>query len=80
MAKYDPLRDHLKANGDPIVTMSFAAIARIVGGLPRSASEYRAWWSNDRAGKHHVQSRAWTKAGYLAEADLASQLVQFRRG
>lgn len=79
MAEYDPLRDHLEANGSALITLSFATIARIVGGLPQSATDYRAWWSNERGSTRHVQSRAWTDAGYVAEPDLANQLVQFRR-
>jgi len=80
MAKYDPLRTHLESNGDAIVTLAFATISRIVGGLPRSAYDYRAWWSNDRSTPRHVQARAWTGAGYVAEPDLANELVQFRKG
>ncbi|WCM26311.1 hypothetical protein NDN01_20240 [Sphingomonas sp. QA11] len=80
MAKYDPLRDHLEANGSPLINLSFATIAHMVDGLPQSASDYRAWWSNERASTRHVQARAWTEAGYAAEPDLANQMVQFRKG
>jgi len=79
MAKYDPLRAHLESNGDAIVTLAFATISRMVGGLPRSAYDYRAWWSNDRSTPRHVQARAWTGAGYSADPDLANELVQFRK-
>ncbi len=80
MAKYDPLRDHLKADGSPLITLSFTTIAGMVGGLPESASDYRSWWSNQRGSSRYVQARAWREAGYLADPDLMNQLVQFRRG
>jgi hypothetical protein len=46
---------------------------------PQSASDYRAWWSNERGGTRHVQSRAWRAAGYVANPDLANELAQFAR-
>jgi len=66
-------------DGSPMITLSFATIARIVGGLPQSASDYRSWWSDERGSSRHVQARAWTAAGYFAEPDLVNALVQFRR-
>jgi len=80
MAKYDPLRDHLKTDGSPLITLSLTTIARLVGGLPESASDYRSWWSNQRGSARYVQARVWREAGYLAEPDLMNQLVQFRKG
>ncbi|MFS2108135.1 hypothetical protein ACCC88_00480 [Sphingomonas sp. Sphisp140] len=79
MAKYDPLGDHLKADGSPLITLSFAAIARLVDGLPASASDYRCWWSNQRGNSRYVQARAWREVGYLAEPDMMNQLVLFRK-
>lgn len=79
MAKYDALRDHLKTDGSPLITLSFATIARLVDGLPDSASDYRSWWSNQRGNSRYVQARAWREAGYVAEPDLMNRLVQFRK-
>lgn len=73
------MRDHLEANGSALITLTFATIARIVGGLPQPATDYRAWWSNERGSTRHVQARPWTNAGYVAEPDLANQLVQFHK-
>lgn len=63
MAKYDPLREHLFTNGAPQITMTFDAVAELVGGLPTSAREHQAWWSNAQGGAH-VQAHAWVSAGY----------------
>ena len=41
------------------VTLSWAQLEDIAGGLPSSATNHRAWWSGDRP---HV--RAWKSAGF----------------
>ncbi|WP_344969299.1 DUF7662 domain-containing protein [Salinactinospora qingdaonensis] len=79
MAKYDPLRDYLAGVSRRVrrVTMSFAAIAALVGPLPRSAWRYRAWWAND----NKVEARAWLAAGWRVESVSrhAEQVVFLRR-
>ncbi len=48
MSKYEPLAVHLRGSGQASVSMTFAAIERIVGAkLPPSAYKYRAWWSDN---------------------------------
>jgi hypothetical protein len=55
--------------------MAFAEISRLVGGLPPSAYQYRAWWANDPT---HVEAHAWLDLGRRVEAvDLERQYVQF---
>jgi hypothetical protein len=57
--------------------MSFEAAAALVGGLPRSAYLYRAWWSNEADGRHD-EANAWMNAGRLVEhVDLSSRTVRF---
>jgi len=67
MAKYDPLRDHLRSSGQPRVAMTFDQIAALVGPLPRSAFEYQAWWANEAEPRTNVQKIAWMSAGYIVE-------------
>jgi hypothetical protein len=43
VAKYDPLREALQSGGDATRTMSFEAVAGLVGGLPASANEHQPW-------------------------------------
>ena len=79
MAKYDPLREHLKRSSSEPIEISFAEIDTMVGGLPESARTYRAWWENEVDG-HHVQARAWLDAGLKVDwVDFSSELVRFRR-
>jgi hypothetical protein len=59
VAKYDELRHFLARTKRPI-EMTFDHIANLVGGLPPSAYEHRAWWSNNL---DHVQAQAWMRAG-----------------
>lgn len=81
MAKYDPLAAYL---GDvpadqPTVTMRFAEVATIVGGLPPSAYKLRQWWANDSK----VEARAWRSVGWHVDVggvDLKAQTVRFARG
>ena len=47
------------------ITLGFAEIADLVGGLPASASEHQAWWSNSRS---HPNTVAWLDAGWVVES------------
>ena len=77
MAKYDALRDYLDQTQANLVKMSFERIGRLVGGLPESAYEHRAWWSNDQ---YHVQAVAWQSSGFrVRQVDLDAQWVWFER-
>ena len=78
MAKYDPLRDHLRRRGGAELELSFADVERIIGAmLPNSAARPQ-WWANEEAGTH-VQSRTWREAGYDAFLIAGKEMVRFRR-
>ncbi|GAB5496483.1 MAG: hypothetical protein Phyf2KO_15630 [Phycisphaerales bacterium] len=80
MGKYDPVREHLFMSGQQMVSMSFGEIGVLVGGLPRSAYTYQAWWANETDPQTHVQKRAWMAAGYTVDYyDLKTQRVRFRK-
>lgn len=49
MATWRPLRDRL-SRVDSAVTISWQELDHLVGGLPRSAYDHRAFWSGDRSG------------------------------
>ena len=57
MGRYDPLRDALMKETQPVVTYSFERIESIIGGtLPGSAYKYSWWWDNeDLAATQHTQ-------------------------
>lgn len=76
VSKYDPLYWHLD-DATGAVTLTFAEVADLVGGLPPSAYEHPSWWSRNTS--RHVQARAWVDAGYHADADLAARTVRFHR-
>jgi Holliday junction resolvase-like predicted endonuclease len=79
MVKYDPLRDFLagRAEQQDHVTMDFSEIEGLVGPLPESAREHRAWWGNDSK----VQAQAWRAAGWHVESVRQdSGRVVFARG
>ncbi|MBC7670570.1 DUF7662 domain-containing protein [Caulobacter sp. DWR2-3-1b2] len=76
--KYGPLKHHLEGLFPAVETrLDFADIERILGfGLPRSAYEHPAWWSNTRAG--HSHAAAWLDAGWKTAAlDRAARTVGF---
>jgi hypothetical protein len=79
VAKYSPLRRHLAAEVGPRADMTFAEIDELIGGLPASARRHRAWWSNERDGRH-VQARAWIDAGWIvSDVNFAAEWVRFTK-
>jgi transcriptional regulator with XRE-family HTH domain len=75
-AKYAPLLEYLRKKDDSQVTMRYDEISKLVGGLPKSASLHRAWWSNHEG---NSQAQGWMPARYLAEPDMSRRSVVFRR-
>ena len=79
MAKYHPLRALLVCDGRPRIELTFDEIGAVVGGLPRSAYEYREWWANQAPPP--VQAASWRDAGYrVDQVDLAGRRVRFVKG
>jgi transcriptional regulator with XRE-family HTH domain len=75
-AKYAPLLEYLRSRGDSQVTMRYEDVAKLVGGLPKSASLHRAWWGNHEG---NSQAQGWMPARYLAEPDMSRRTVVFRK-
>ena len=80
MAKYDPLRDHLKRQRVADFELTFAEIERIIGCmLPNSAARPQ-WWANVKdPDTTHVQRNAWRDAGYDAFLIAGRDRVRFER-
>jgi hypothetical protein len=79
MSKYEPLRRRLESLKTDRIRLGFDDIERLLGfDLPRSAREYRPWWSNSIGG--NVAIRAWREAGWkTADVDMAGERVTFVR-
>jgi len=78
MGKYEPLRDYLATRLGDEELMTFGQVEQLVGPLPDSAREHRAWWGND---DYKSQSIAWRAAGWhVASVDQSSGEVVFARG
>ncbi|WP_433799780.1 DUF6884 domain-containing protein [Actinomycetospora sp. CA-084318] len=73
MDRWTRLVEHLSDGGDR-VRVSWAQLEGLVGPLPASASNHRAWWSGDRP---HV--RAWRTAGFVLGGLAQGEFVEFRR-
>jgi YD repeat-containing protein len=80
MGKYDELGRYLRKVSAQEVRLTFDQVQALVpGGLPPSAFNYPAWWSNELNGRH-VQALAWTEAGLrVSRLDLAGRSVTFTR-
>lgn len=75
--KYAPLKQWLVDNTNASIRVSFSDISDLVGGLPPSAYQHRAFWSNTNS---HAFSVAWMEAGYkVVGCDLQSQNVRFAK-
>ena len=78
-SKYQPLADFLRKSAKPVIRLTFAEVAALVGGLPTSAFKYAAWWSD--GGGHPQSQLGWLAAGYRVESfDRGNQMVTFRLG
>lgn len=63
MAKYDPLRKHLRRKNLAEVVMTFDDVERVIGGMLRKSASLAAWWGNERSSEtRHVQCRSWLDA------------------
>jgi len=79
MSKYAGLGEFLRAQPTSEVRVSFADIERITHTkLPRSARNYRAWWSNNPT--NSVMTKVWLDAGFETEqVDMAAEKLVFKR-
>jgi hypothetical protein len=73
MADWSRLAAHLNATGAGI-TLTWSELEDLVGDLPASATNHRAWWSGDRA---HV--RSWETAGFRMSAVDLGRHITFTR-
>lgn len=80
MGKYEPLARFLETCNDDVWDATFDQIEEKLGfTLPRSALEYRAWWSNQR-GPGHSQKEGWQAAGWeTRDVDLDKGVIRFER-
>jgi transcriptional regulator with XRE-family HTH domain len=74
--KYTTLRERLQSSGRETVAMTFQQLDELIGGLPRSAVDHRAWWANHEG---NLQAKGWLGAGYVAEPEVARRRVMFRK-
>lgn len=74
-ADWSRLTEWLTRQTGPSVTVSWADLNRLVGGLPASAtSHYPQWWHGDRP-----NTRAWRAAGYELDQVEVGRWVTFHR-
>ncbi len=75
-SRYQPLVDYLAVSTEAAVTLSFAAIKRLVGGtLPETALRTASWWTNPA----HRHVRLWRAVGWRAHVDWHKRGVRFTR-
>ncbi len=77
-SRYEALATHLRASPGARLEMTFSEVATLVGNLPASASEHRAWWSNTDS---HTHARnGWLAAGWeTSKVDMAAHRLTFVR-
>jgi len=82
MSKYDPLEMHLLClpENQNEITLSFKQVENIIeDGLPKSAYEHRAWWSNELGGRH-ANAHVWMDVGWKVDTvDQREYWVHFVR-
>ena len=80
MPDYDALRDYLKRQTLPELTLSFEAIEELIGdSLPRAAQR-ASWWDSLRSPQEKMPQReACIEAGYIATRQADGKSVKFKR-
>jgi len=78
-ATYRPLYEYLAASPAEVtrIVLSFKQIEQIMGsgyGLPQSAYDHAAWWSNSHQTPY--RARAWLAAGWKTEGVANGQAKQ----
>jgi len=76
MSRYRALTDHLLGLHTTTLRMTYREIEGLVGPLPASAQNHRAWWAND---KTHSHGTAWMGAGWLVDEVRLGHWVRFAR-
>lgn len=78
MNKYDPLGKYLEISNKEIVRLTYEEIEKIIcDKLPKTAFNNKAWWSNND--RSHVQSAAWSDAGYKVHEIRLVEFIVFRK-
>lgn len=79
MSKYDPFTAYLREQPYREVRLGFGDLEKILGfKLPSSASQHRAWWSNN--GSNNVMTKAWLSAGFRTrDVDMENERLTFER-
>lgn len=76
MSRYSPLTQYLLENPNAQFIKSFDELDKVVtGGLPTSARQYPAWWTNNAASKPHA--KYWLDAGLRATPNIKDEFVIF---
>jgi hypothetical protein len=80
MAKYDPLRAHLRRQKMAIYEMTFGDVERVIGNLLPKSARYPEWWANETNPEtRRVQCKAWLDARYNAFLIEGKERVRFER-
>lgn len=83
MSKYEPLYKYLTDLPLSIKekTLTFEEVTDVLGfDLPKSAYDYREWWSNPSSSSDHPYAQMWLSAGW--KVDTVNQddcWVRFKR-
>lgn len=78
MTKYRPLERYFEKLNKERIRLSFVEIESIIGDkLPASATQYSAWWAND---KTHTQADAWLDSGWKkVKVSFSEEWVEFAK-
>lgn len=76
MSRYAQLTPLLLSDSDSRVVLSFDELDKVIaGGMPNSAKQYHAWWTNYAASQPHA--KFWLDAGRRATPDFKEKKVIF---
>ena len=80
MNDYDALRDYLRKQKLPELTLSFEAIEDIIGGALPRAAQRASWWDTLRSPDVKMPQReACLAAGFIATRMPDGRHVRFRK-
>jgi outer membrane receptor for Fe3+-dicitrate len=78
VSKYEELAKYLEKQDSDLIRMTFQEVEEIIGPLPPTAYDHRAWWANSASQNHAMNG--WMSVGWeTSQVEMDKQELVFIR-